>query len=197
MTQARPTNEELAADRALKDCQMIYRGTELAEYSGTAVPGNAETLSILASRGIWLPDHARPATEKPANDGASAGNPTTDEVARYIRKRGSKWVVYSEAGKALGSHSSKADAEKQLGAIEAHKHDEGRNAGESLTVLLPDGNMVTFATEAEAAEARALMSGGLSLEVQMVGLVGELRAKQAETEADVKAYIDLWRYGRV
>ena len=50
-----PTKEEMRARPELADCTMMYRGGELAEYSGVAVPGNAETLSILAERGIWCP----------------------------------------------------------------------------------------------------------------------------------------------
>lgn len=70
-----PTKEEMRARPELSDCAMMYRSGELAEYSGVAVPGNAETLSILAERGIWCPlgtDSStledEPKKEKPAKE---------------------------------------------------------------------------------------------------------------------------------
>lgn len=40
-----------------------------------------------------------------------------------IKKRGDKWVVMNKNGtKVLGTHDSKAKAERQLRAIEANKH---------------------------------------------------------------------------
>lgn len=44
------------------------------------------------------------------------------QVRKYIRHEGSRWNVYSEAGKRLGSHNTKEDAERQLRAVEANKH---------------------------------------------------------------------------
>lgn len=43
-----------------------------------------------------------------------------------IRKRGSKYVVLSKKGKVLGTHPSKAQAQKQLAAIEASKARRGQ-----------------------------------------------------------------------
>lgn len=44
-------------------------------------------------------------------------------VLMRIEQRGEKWVVLPESGdKVLGTHDTKADAEKQLAAIEASKH---------------------------------------------------------------------------
>jgi 8-oxo-dGTP pyrophosphatase MutT (NUDIX family)/2'-5' RNA ligase len=41
----------------------------------------------------------------------------------HVRKRGNKWVVTNKAGdKTLGTHDSKESAQKQLAAIEIHKH---------------------------------------------------------------------------
>jgi hypothetical protein len=39
-----------------------------------------------------------------------------------IEKRGDKWVVLSKAGKVLGRHDTRAEAVKQLQAVEASKH---------------------------------------------------------------------------
>ncbi len=38
-----------------------------------------------------------------------------------VRRRGKKWVVLSEDGKVLGTHSSEEDANEQLAAIESSK----------------------------------------------------------------------------
>lgn len=49
--------------------------------------------------------------------------PKEDSVDRidFIRQRNGKWVVLSEAGKVLGTHDTREEAVKQLGAIEASK----------------------------------------------------------------------------
>jgi HK97 family phage prohead protease len=45
---------------------------------------------------------------------------------RYITHEGDEWVVHAEDGKVLGKHKTKADAEAQLEAVEAHKHKEDK-----------------------------------------------------------------------
>jgi hypothetical protein len=42
------------------------------------------------------------------------------EKRKYITHTGSKWVVHAESGKVLGTHDTKADAERQLRAVEAN-----------------------------------------------------------------------------
>jgi len=140
-----PTKDEIKArpelSREWKDesgswqCITMYRKGELAEYSGTAVMGNAEALTLLESRGIWFPDAARDMGESnpPGNMLVKPTiSPKEDEEEqdteyRFIRKKGEKFLVYSEAGKVLGTHDTRESAVKQLQAIEAHKHDGGRS----------------------------------------------------------------------
>ncbi len=55
-----PTREEIRARPELADCETIYRKTELIEYSCVSCPGNPETLTLMVSRGIWVPDEVRP-----------------------------------------------------------------------------------------------------------------------------------------
>lgn len=43
-----------------------------------------------------------------------------------IKKKGSKWQVTTESGRVLGTHSTKAAAVKQLGAVEASKKRRGK-----------------------------------------------------------------------
>ena len=47
---------------------------------------------------------------------------------RYITHEGDEWIVHAEDGKVLGKHKTKAEAEAQLEAVEAHKHDEKKSA---------------------------------------------------------------------
>lgn len=63
--------------------------------------------------------------------------PFTKSVIKYVRRRGNKWVVLSEAGKVLGTHDSKEDANRQLRAIEANKHKELKRDG-SLYFICKD-----------------------------------------------------------
>lgn len=53
-----PTQAERARPE-MAGCETVYRKWELAEYSGVAVPGNAEALSMLEARGIWFPSDRR------------------------------------------------------------------------------------------------------------------------------------------
>lgn len=69
-----PTREERKARPELDACECVYRSSELAEYSAVAIPGNAEALTTLEERGIWVPtttktrEHAQenPQTPTPA-----------------------------------------------------------------------------------------------------------------------------------
>lgn len=122
-----PTHDETRSRPHWAGADMIYRASELAEYSGTAVPGNPDTLTIMASRGIWISDEARTATE--TGSAALAVKPETlDNVERRVVEEGGKWYVLSEEGKRLGGpYGSKAEAEKRLAQVEAFKHmDKGR-----------------------------------------------------------------------
>src|SRR5262249_34683164 len=127
-----PTYEEKRARPELEECETVYRKWELAEYSAVAVPGNADALTTLVNRGIWVPDEAMeqargqllPIKPPPRSndDGVSASDDEVtgdddgepDEEFRYIRKKGDKFNVYSESGKLLGSHDDRASAVKQL-----------------------------------------------------------------------------------
>lgn len=120
-----PSREEIRATPDLAErCDLIYRRTELAEYSAVAIPSHRDALTVLASRGIWIPDDARTMTD--STGGLAGGGAAVEPQERYITHEDGKWIVHAEDGKVLGEHDSKADAEKQLAAVEAHKHDEGR-----------------------------------------------------------------------
>lgn len=119
---------------------IMYREWDLAEYSGTSVPGNADALadraaklSDLVTRGLlWVPDEVRDILGRTTTDsmggltggGATVAPEEPETAKRYIThdKESGKWIVHAESGKVLGTHDSEESAKKQLAAIEAHKH---------------------------------------------------------------------------
>lgn len=153
-----PTYEEVRERPELAKCEMMYRGGDLAEYSLTAVGGNASALSELTAedarsilrcvaRGLALPEDLVRKAKAQAEDGAhkddddpgSQEDPElSDEEKRYISHDGDKWIVHAEDGSVLGEHDSKAKAKKQLAAVEANKHeDDGRSAPPPPPALPP------------------------------------------------------------
>jgi hypothetical protein len=47
-----PTHDEIRERPELKDCVMVYRSSELLEYSAVAVPGNQEALTVDEARTV-------------------------------------------------------------------------------------------------------------------------------------------------
>lgn len=132
-----PTKEEIRVNPTWRDCSMVYRGTDMAEYSSVAVPGQAEALTIMEQRGIWFPDEARSVSpegrpigtdnrhvEPDADDEGGPSDDDADDVERYITHEHGEYVVHAEDGKVLGKHKTEAEAKAQLAAVEAHKHAE-------------------------------------------------------------------------
>jgi hypothetical protein len=59
-----PSHDEIRAWPELaRDCQLVYRSSELLEYSATSIPGNAACLSMAVQRGIFVPPSLRAMTE--------------------------------------------------------------------------------------------------------------------------------------
>ena len=134
-----PTREELRSRPDWETAHTVYRGSTLAEFSGTVIPGNpaaltsdrASRLLEAVERGLWLPDEVRDLLDRTMTDSmgglaggggtvAPAESPT--QAKRYITHDDGKWIVHAESGKVLGTHDNEEDAKKQLAAIEAHKH---------------------------------------------------------------------------
>ena len=57
------------------------------------------------------------------------------QESRYITEQDGKFVVHAEDGKVLGTHDTKAEAEKQLAAVEAHKEEEPARSIPGLPTL--------------------------------------------------------------
>lgn len=207
-----PTKEELRARPELSECSMMYRYGELAEYSGVAVPGNAETLSILAERGIWCPERTIESQETEAC-GTSAGHgmqvsslaPTErldSSHLRYIKHEGSKWNVYSESGKKLGSHDNEADAKKQLAAIEASKHgNSGRSVVQSNGMFkVVIGSHVILETPSRSVAEATLEAIDAPLRTwadEYMRLLSYQREWQAEMQRNASALLEMLTTGRV
>ncbi len=212
-----PTTEELRSRPDWEGVDTIYRDWDLAEFSGTVIPGNsdaltsdraAKVLEYARSGLLWLPDEVKPAYEAALSRPAprtmtDSGAGALAVVPRYIRKKGDKFVVYSEAGEELGSHPSEAEAKAQLAAIEAHKHDEeGKRSiqcdGQSWTVYEADGRAIASFPDARDAEAcLALMEHPRSFEAFHFELTSEVRAMGNELKRDIQALLDLAIHGRV
>lgn len=213
-----PTREEMRSRPDLEACSMIYRSWDLAEYSGTTVPGNAECLSgqrasLLLSaveRGLWLPDDLRPIVEEKARTttdslgGLEIGGATVapNSQQRFVRKKSNgKWGVFSESGKELGEHDSEEGAKKQLAAIEAHKH--GSRAwidhdGSVFIVRSSDGSMILSTADSQIADqCLAVMGQNRSFESTHHSIIQEIRTELASFRDDVVAMINLMVNGRV
>jgi hypothetical protein len=120
-----PTKDEIRDRPELVDCWMMYRRSELAEYSAVAVGGNADALTVddarsilrCVDRGLQLPDYLV----------AQARRKTTTIdpaiVASRIGRDGGKFIVAGEDGTELARHDTEAEAlehlERQIGREKA------------------------------------------------------------------------------
>jgi hypothetical protein len=173
---ARPEldNDRPNETRGQFDGPIIYRQWELAEYSGTACPGNADTLvadraakmlDLVARSLLWLPDDVRsvveakagvtPASETPAADPPALAKPKRS--APYLDGDGPTWVVRGADGEPLAEFEEEGVARRCLAAMQAPRswraiHDE---------------------------------------------MIDESRARNAAVVADVQAMLDLVIHGRV
>lgn len=80
-----PTKEERRARPELDSCEMMYRSSELAEYSAVAIPGNAEALTMMERRGIWFPAEARTkvSPQPPISKSADGDDEVTESGGRF------------------------------------------------------------------------------------------------------------------
>jgi Fe-S-cluster formation regulator IscX/YfhJ len=172
-----PTREELRDFPEWEAASEIYREADLAEYSTTVVPGNADCLAEragkmmeLVARGLlWLPDDVRPIIEDRARaiaDDAraiAAEGPTVDR--RIVEEDGKFFVLSEDGDKRLGGpYGSRGEAEKRLEQVEYFKHNK------------PDGRSIVSIAQEVAADRRAM---------------------QRAIREEIVALVDLMVYGRV
>ncbi len=115
-----PTKEEMRSRPDLEACGMVYRKWELAEYSGTAVPGNAEALSLMVSRGYAISDEARAilgTVPPPVPAPAPAISEPVARDAPWIDHAGGVFVVRSADGATILSTADEVVAKQCLGVL--------------------------------------------------------------------------------
>ena len=64
----------------------------------------------------------------PVRENLEGKKPAEETIERYIKEKDGKWCVYSESGKLLGEHETKAEAVAQLQAVEISKHKDEKDA---------------------------------------------------------------------
>lgn len=144
-----PSNREALreAKEAGHDIEFVVKWAEefleYAQESGLLVPvmrikkALREAGPIVVSVPVMPPSETKSTSEGHAVAGAEASDDFAEmmksigelvtkeaepEVIKYIKEENGKYCVYSESGKKLGEHATKAEALAQLRAIEANKH---------------------------------------------------------------------------
>lgn len=206
-----PTPAEVNQRPELKDCRLVFRRWALGEYSAVVLPGNADTLTILTSRGITIPPRLRAMTD--STGGMSGGGAAVEpNTKRFVKEVDGKWHVMSEEGKSLGEYPSKEAAEKRLGEIEYFKHKDAKGESDrgAPPFILEDGGLwwidegtrrsLSFPTAKLAEECLSLMrSGGVhhTAEALVSVSLGDVRRAKAEMIEDVESMIQLYTRGRI
>ncbi len=199
-----PTKEETRARPEWESAHTIYREWDLAEYSGTTVPGNADALVAdravqlldLVSRSLlWLPDDVKELVESKARtttDIMSGGAGGGFAVARRVVEKGGKWYVESEEGKNLGGpYGSKGEAEKRLEQVEHFKHEDERGyhveQEDSLWCIRDAEGVLITADEDEAVIRRAFEAMQVSRTWQ--DLHDDMAGAQAKRNAEIARFL--------
>lgn len=198
-----PTKEEIRARPELSECNMIYRCGELAEYSGVAVPGNAETLSILAERGIWSPERAVESQGMEAG-GAAVVPGTPDSDSLPTKKKGKKWKKKQPSAQE-SDLALTGPAENPVPGRSLTSKDLSISAGRFISqsngmyqvvigsqVILDTPNRAIAEATLEAMDAPAK-----TWEDEYMRLLSYQRAWQSEMERNAKALLDMLQTGRV
>lgn len=130
--------------KALSDVLVAYNGKDLTKEQAAGIIevgfliGSQEAMRLVGEREekpeppaqlqpFAQPGRQEPESSEPEPEPELEPEPEPDETEDsefkedYIKQIGSKWVVFSESGKRLGSHDTRKEAVKQLQAIEAAK----------------------------------------------------------------------------
>jgi hypothetical protein len=223
-----PTAEEIRSRPELKakDCRLVFRRWEMGEYSAVVVPGNEDTLTILTSRGIFIPDRVRamtdscggmagggaalePVVKDKGNDGDDGKPPGARK--RYVKQVGTKWVVFSEDDKHLGEYESEKAANDRLEEIEYFKAKEARGERRASPFIVEgsdgrwwidegDRRKLAFPTYQVAEECLALMrSRPTQLPTETVAsvLLADIRRGHTEIEQELREWVELYTRGGI
>jgi hypothetical protein len=133
-----PTADEIRSRPELADCYMMYRSSDLGEYSAVSVPGNQECLTLdearsimaVVKRGLTLPAALVQRAEE-----------TVHKPIRYaLMKDGPKWHVIDERGGIISEHETREDAMlhmDQLAAEQSSTADHGAGGDDDTTKQIP------------------------------------------------------------
>ena len=140
-----PTPQEIRDRPELAECEMMYRSSELAEYSCVSVPGNAECLSVhdarsilrCVARGLTLPDDLV----------SQARVAAVEYISRYIVHDGTKWHVLDDDMKIVGEWNTREEAEAHRQRLEASNNTTVAHGGGG-----DDDTSTSVAASAPAAE---------------------------------------------
>ena len=165
----------------LADCYMMYRSSDLGEYSAVAVGGNQECLtltearSVLAvvSRGLTLPAELVKRAEA-----------TIHKPIRYaLMKDGPKWHVIDEQGGIISEHESREEAMLKMDQLAAEhtttaEHGSGGDDNTTREVALslpPLGGRSLADRQAELTRTLSQELAGLAQ--QVIDRQDQLRGK--------------------
>jgi len=107
-------------------CYNLLTDIEIWEFSIVSTPANPGALITQVNKlakGLKV-QKARVYVKYPADAPQGSGKALIKAIpiTKYVHQCGDKFCVYSEAGKKLGTHPTKDDANKQLYAIEINKY---------------------------------------------------------------------------
>lgn len=109
---SKPTPDEVKKSPDKADAWMVYRSSELAEYSAVSVPGNAEALTLAVSRGLAIPATIMRSLGRLAPPKAPAS------ASAYLDRLGDKWLLRSVDAQVLGEYSTEDEAIKAFEQFE-------------------------------------------------------------------------------
>ena len=133
-----PNPDEIRAWPELaRDCSIVYRTGELLEYSSTAIPGNNKCLSMLVSRGFWVPPEAKAILEGRAmteSNGLSTGGALVKpSMVGEGKPKGKSQVLMPSAT----ATETVIDPDEETGD-EDHSQDETFELAEDGTMITPE-----------------------------------------------------------
>jgi hypothetical protein len=208
-----PTREEMRASPDWEAAETVYREWDLAEYSGTTIPGNADCLvseraakmmELVSRQLLWLPDDVRPMLEERAASAVEAVTvdaPESSEQRRIVEEDGKFFVLSEDGDKRLGGpYGSRGEAEKRLEQVEYFKHhDKGRSL---WTVCHRSGRVVAaYPDERTADESLTVLAAGRpgpsGYERALCQFLVDQRAANEQMMEDMIGRIELKLFGRV
>lgn len=193
---SRPTTQEMRDRPELERCEMVYRRWKLKEFSAVAIPGNNECLTMLVSRGMWTPSKEWQARTMAESQGqADGGAVVEDEDDGEERSATHLKGKMCPAGECKRCDKMRADKERSAPFVETD--------GSSWWIEDSGKRVISFNEAVLAEECLRLMQASDTrarrqrIENEASQIIAETRRMSSDIQAEVKEYIDLYRYGRI